>query len=51
MIVALLNKKGDIYKSTLATRTTSELTMSGQQVVLLDANPHGSVLDCTQRRS
>src|SRR5690606_37347667 len=51
MIVALLNQKGGVGKTTLATHVAGELAMRGQHVVLLDADPQGSSLDWTQRRS
>ena len=50
MIVALLNQKGGVGKTTLATHRR-ELAMRGQHVVLLDADPQGSSLDWTQRRN
>ena len=49
MIVALLNQKGGVGKTTLATHIAGELAMRGQHVVLLDADPQGSSLDWTQR--
>src|SRR5690554_2433270 len=51
MIVALLNQKGGVGKTTLATHIAGELAMRGQHVVLLDTDPQGSALDWTQRRS
>jgi len=51
MIVALLNQKGGVGKTTLATHIAGELALRGQQVILLDADPQGSALDWTQRRS
>ena len=51
MIVALLNQKGGVGKTTLATHIAGELAMRGQHVILLDADPQGSSLDWTQRRS
>jgi chromosome partitioning protein len=51
MIVALLNQKGGVGKTTLATHIAGELALRGQHVVLLDADPQGSSLDWTQRRS
>ncbi len=51
MIVALLKQKGGVGKTTLATHIAGELAMRGQSVVLLDADPQGSSLDWTQRRS
>ena len=51
MILALLNQKGGVGKTTLATHIAGELAMRGQHVILLDADPQGSSLDWTQRRS
>jgi len=51
MIVALLNQKGGVGKTTLATHIAGELALRGQHVILLDADPQGSSLDWTQRRS
>ena len=50
MIIALLNQKGGVGKTTLATHLAGELALQGQVVVLLDADPQGSSLDWTQRR-
>ena len=51
MIVAVLNQKGGVGKTTLATHIAGELALRGQHVILLDADPQGSSLDWTQRRS
>ncbi|HFS0852883.1 ParA family partition ATPase [Pseudomonas aeruginosa] len=51
MIVALLNQKGGMGKTTLATHIAGELALRGQNVILLDAGPQCSALDWTQRRS
>ncbi len=51
MIVALLNQKGGVGKTTLATHIAGELAMRRQSVILLDGDPQGSALDWTQRRS
>jgi chromosome partitioning protein len=51
MIIALLNQKGGVGKTTLATHIAGELAMQGNSVILLDADPQGSALDWTQRRS
>ena len=51
MIIALLNQKGGVGKTTLATHIAGELATQGSSVILLDADPQGSALDWTQRRS
>jgi chromosome partitioning protein len=51
MIVAVLNQKGGVGKTTLATHIAGELSLRGCSVILLDADPQGSSLDWTQRRS
>lgn len=51
MIVALLNQKGGVGKTTVATHIAGELALRNQHVVLLDADPQGSALDWTQRRA
>ena len=51
MIIALLNQKGGVGKTTLATHVAGELALQGRSVILLDADPQGSALDWTQRRN
>lgn len=51
MIVALLNQKGGVGKTTLATHLAGELSNGDQAVVVIDADPQGSALDWAQTRS
>ena len=51
MIIALLNQKGGVGKTTLATHIAGELAKQRCSVLLLDADPQGSALDWTQRRN
>ena len=50
MIIALLNQKGGVGKTTLATHLAGEFARNGRSVVMIDADPQGSALDWSQRR-
>ncbi|WP_404400555.1 ParA family partition ATPase [Pelagibacterium halotolerans] len=50
MIVALLNQKGGVGKTTLALHLAGEWTRRGKRITLIDADPQGSALDWSQTR-
>jgi len=50
MIVALLNQKGGVGKTTLALHLAGAWARQGRRVTLIDADPQGSSLDWSEQR-
>ena len=51
MIVALLNQKGGVGKTTLALHLAGAWADKGKRVLVVDADPQGSALDWSEQRS
>jgi chromosome partitioning protein len=51
MIIALLNQKGGVGKTTLALHLAGQWAKQSKRTILIDADPQGSALDWSEQRA
>jgi chromosome partitioning protein len=51
MIIALLNQKGGVGKTTLALHLAGQWAKQSKRIILVDADPQGSALDWSEQRA
>ena len=51
MIVALLNQQGAVGRTTLALHLADEWAREGKRVLLINADPQRSTLQCAEQRA
>jgi chromosome partitioning protein len=51
MIIALLNQKGCVGKTTLALHLAGQWAKQSKRIILIDADPQGSALDWSEQRA